>query len=166
MWHTRFDGWTMSLLVWILYLTVLIVVAGFATLWTEWPENYAPWLRSSAPRHLISKRRGNSSISCWPICRMLIQQGTFMPDWITDASAWVLPVLLLCHKARRLSGRSPSDHSPIKSPSTSLNTRTFREASKRGRELWRQPPARPGRGLHRRRLPLRLRLHPNRNYPR
>jgi len=36
----------MSLLVLILYLTVLIVVAGFATLWAAWPENYAPWLRS------------------------------------------------------------------------------------------------------------------------
>jgi len=30
----------------ILYLTVLIIVAGFATLWADWPENYAPWLRS------------------------------------------------------------------------------------------------------------------------
>jgi hypothetical protein len=32
--------------VFILYLVVLLVVAGFATLWADWPENYAPWLRS------------------------------------------------------------------------------------------------------------------------
>ena len=36
----------MSLLVLILYLTALVIVAGFATLWAAWPENYAPWLRS------------------------------------------------------------------------------------------------------------------------
>jgi hypothetical protein len=36
----------MSLLVLILYLTVLIVVGGFAALWEAWPENYAPWLQS------------------------------------------------------------------------------------------------------------------------
>jgi hypothetical protein len=36
----------MSLLVLIQHLTVLILVAVFAILWADWPENYVPWLRS------------------------------------------------------------------------------------------------------------------------